>query len=60
MQEWEDYWDDIIFLKHLKKIAYIDVNNTSEADVRKLRNEVTNSTVFDISENEYFVGYSDI
>ena len=55
---WDRYFEDIIFLKHLHLMAYIDtVKYDATGFQRNILDEVTNNDVYDDSKHFPWVGF---
>ena len=55
-QDWTGFLDDLIFLKHLSAIGYINVNSFYNFE-KKLLPTVTNKDAYKSNQNIYFIGY---
>ena len=57
-KRWDNYFDDLIFLKHLDSIAYIDTDKMSQADFNDMvLNKVKNLEVYNTLIQNYWVGF---
>ena len=57
-ENWKRYIEDIIFLKHLYSMAYIDTFKYDSRDFQKnILDLVTNKDVFEESQQTYWVGF---
>ena len=55
-QDWTGFVDDLIFLKHLSAIAYINVSTFKNFE-NKLLPTVTNKDAYNSNQKYYFIGY---
>ena len=57
VREWEKFWDDMIFLKHMRHIMFVKRIHLTDGQMDDIVNEVSNSEVYNDKDYMYWVGY---
>ena len=58
-KEWEKFWDDLLFLNNLRKIAFVNRRLCKGNEMDNVVKAVSNPSVINDTEDCYFIGYPD-
>ena len=54
---WTNLWDDMVFLKHLRYVMYVDRNNCTVNQMNTILNKVKNVDAYNEQDKGFYVGF---